>query len=126
MDLGLKNKRVLITGGTKSIGRAIVDGFLAEGAVVGFCARDEKLVKEREKEWRECISQNNRARRKNQCTDKISIGGGFQGLFRIIVDVHDRRAVMVTFGKRHLQKESGRGHSWWCRRGVGQLPRRWS
>src|ERR1700748_3728976 len=51
MDLGLKNKRVLITGGTKSIGRAIVDTFLAERAVVGFCARDEKLVKEREKEW---------------------------------------------------------------------------
>ena len=51
MDLGLKNKRVLITGGTKSIGRAIVDAFLAEGAVVGFCARDAKLVAEREKEW---------------------------------------------------------------------------
>jgi len=51
MDLGLKDKRVLITGGTKSIGRAIVGTFLAEGAVVGFCARDEKLVKEREKEW---------------------------------------------------------------------------
>lgn len=51
MDLGLKNKRVLVTGGTKSIGRAIVETFLAEGAVVGFCARDERLVKEREKEW---------------------------------------------------------------------------
>lgn len=51
MDLGLKNKRVLITGGTKSIGRAIVDAFVAEGAVVGFCARDSKLVAEREKEW---------------------------------------------------------------------------
>ncbi len=51
MDLGLKNKRVLITGGTRSIGRAIVDAFLAEGAVVGFCARDAKLVAEREKEW---------------------------------------------------------------------------
>ncbi len=51
MDLGLKGKRVLVTGGTKSIGRAIVDTFLAEGAVVGFCARDEKLVKEREKDW---------------------------------------------------------------------------
>ena len=51
MDLGLKNKRVLITGGTKSIGRAIVDAFLAEGAMVGFCARDAKLVAEREKEW---------------------------------------------------------------------------
>jgi 3-oxoacyl-[acyl-carrier protein] reductase len=52
MDLGLKGKRVLVTGGTKSIGRAIVDAFLAEGAVVGFCARDAKLVKERETDWR--------------------------------------------------------------------------
>jgi 3-oxoacyl-[acyl-carrier protein] reductase len=52
MDLGLKGKRVLVTGGTKSIGRAIVDAFVAEGAVVGFCARDAKLVKQREEEWR--------------------------------------------------------------------------
>jgi NAD(P)-dependent dehydrogenase (short-subunit alcohol dehydrogenase family) len=52
MDLGLKGKRVLITGGTKSIGRAIVDAFVAEGAVVGFCARDAALVKQREDEWR--------------------------------------------------------------------------
>ncbi|OFX04845.1 MAG: hypothetical protein A3D94_07885 [Alphaproteobacteria bacterium RIFCSPHIGHO2_12_FULL_66_14] len=51
MDLGLKGKRVLVTGGTKSIGRAIVDAFLAEGATVGFCARDAKLVREREKDW---------------------------------------------------------------------------
>jgi 3-oxoacyl-[acyl-carrier protein] reductase len=51
MDLGLKGKRVLVTGGTKSIGRAIVDAFVSEGAVVGFCARDAKLVKEREKDW---------------------------------------------------------------------------
>lgn len=52
MDLGLKGKRVMVTGGTKSIGRAIVDTILAEGAVVGFCARDAALVKEREAEWR--------------------------------------------------------------------------
>ncbi|MBV9835156.1 MAG: SDR family oxidoreductase [Alphaproteobacteria bacterium] len=52
MDLNLKGKRVLVSGGTKSIGRAIVDTFLAEGAIVGFCARDQALVTQREGEWR--------------------------------------------------------------------------
>src|ERR1043165_5446922 len=52
MDLNLKGKRVLVTGGTKSIGRAIVDTFVAEGAIVGFCARDQALVTQREGEWR--------------------------------------------------------------------------
>jgi 3-oxoacyl-[acyl-carrier protein] reductase len=49
MDLQLTGKRVLVTGGTRGIGRATVAGFLDEGAVVGFCARqrDEVLVTEK-------------------------------------------------------------------------------
>ena len=39
MDLELSNKRVLVTGGTKGIGRAIAETFADEGADVAICAR---------------------------------------------------------------------------------------
>ena len=44
MDLKLKDKVVLVTGGTGGIGTAIVKGFLAEGAKVAFSStRQEKI-----------------------------------------------------------------------------------
>ena len=46
MDLGLKGLRVLITGGSKGIGRRCADYFAADGAHVAFCARDQKGVDE--------------------------------------------------------------------------------
>ena len=39
MNLDLSGKRVLVTGGTKGVGRALVELFLVEGAQVLTCAR---------------------------------------------------------------------------------------
>ncbi len=40
MDLGLKGKKAVITGGSKGIGRAIANLMIAEGADVAICARN--------------------------------------------------------------------------------------
>lgn len=40
MDLKLSGRAYYVTGGSRGIGRAVVEGLLAEGAMVGTCARD--------------------------------------------------------------------------------------
>lgn len=52
MDLGLQDKRVIITGGTRGIGAAMVCGFLAEGAHVHFCARNAGEIASKLKDFK--------------------------------------------------------------------------
>ena len=44
MDLGLTGKKAIVTGGTRGIGRAIVERLSAEGCDVALCARNSEEV----------------------------------------------------------------------------------
>jgi 3-oxoacyl-[acyl-carrier protein] reductase len=46
MDLGLKGKKAVVLGGTRGIGRAIVETLIADGAHVALCARNAEQVAE--------------------------------------------------------------------------------
>ncbi|WP_048858205.1 SDR family NAD(P)-dependent oxidoreductase, partial [Acidiphilium multivorum] len=46
MDLGLRGKRALVTGGTKGIGRSVAEHFASEGADIAICARNTAEVAE--------------------------------------------------------------------------------
>ncbi len=44
MDLGLKGRKAVVTGGSRGIGRAIADLLADEGADVAICARNAEQV----------------------------------------------------------------------------------
>jgi 3-oxoacyl-[acyl-carrier protein] reductase len=52
MDLNLEGKKVVVTGGSRGLGRAIVSQFIAEGAEVSTCARGEAGLNQALGEWR--------------------------------------------------------------------------
>ncbi|TAM85616.1 MAG: SDR family oxidoreductase [Candidimonas sp.] len=54
MNLRLNDKRVVVSGGTRGIGRSIVETFLEEGAAVSFCARNAAEVSDTVRQLEGC------------------------------------------------------------------------
>ena len=52
MDLGLTGRRALVTGGTRGLGRAIVERLVDEGCAVALCARTSSAVEQTLEELR--------------------------------------------------------------------------
>ena len=44
MEMFLKNKNAVITGSSRGLGKAIAEEFVAQGANVLICARDEQIL----------------------------------------------------------------------------------
>ena len=51
MDLGLAGKRAIVTGGSRGIGKAIVETLLNEGVAVATCARGAEALQENIDRW---------------------------------------------------------------------------
>ena len=100
MNLELKNKRVLITGGSQGIGRAIAISFLDEGANVILVARNKKKLKLTESELKKKYGEDKVWSKVCDCTNAESlvelhnsINKEFGYINTVIANIGDGRSV---------------------------------
>jgi 3-oxoacyl-[acyl-carrier protein] reductase len=100
MNLELKNKRVLITGGSQGIGRAIAISFLDEGAKVILVARNKKKLKLTESELKKKYGEDKVWSKVCDCTNAESlaelhnsINKEFGSINTVISNIGDGRSV---------------------------------
>jgi len=103
MDLGLQNKRVIVTGSSKGIGEAIARGFLNEGAKVCITARGSKQLLETEKKLVKEFGRDQVCSILCDCTNpneldklKNTIVSKWGGLDILVTNVGDGRSVEDT------------------------------
>jgi 3-oxoacyl-[acyl-carrier protein] reductase len=100
MDLGLQNKRVLVTGSSRGIGEAIARGFLNEGAKVCITSRDPKKLFETEKILVKEFGRDQIFSSPCDCTDLIALDklkdtivSQWGGIDILVTNVGDGRSV---------------------------------
>jgi 3-oxoacyl-[acyl-carrier protein] reductase len=100
MDLGLRNKRVLVTGGSRGLGVAIARGFLGEGAKACIVSRGSDRLYQTEKELVTTFGKEKVVAEACDCTQLSSlqdlrdrIQKRWQGLDVVIANIGDGRSV---------------------------------
>jgi len=73
MELGLTEKKVLVTGASRGIGLAVAEGFLKEGAKVVMVSRGSKQLIDNVERFKEQYGDNNVYTYRCDCTDESSV-----------------------------------------------------
>jgi len=100
MELGLKNKRVLVTGASRGIGAAIARGFIAEGAKAYIVSRGSEYLYQTEKKLEEEFGQNKVIADQCDCTQPSllnelneRIQNEWQGIDIVVANIGDGKSV---------------------------------
>ena len=100
MELGLKNKNVLITGASRGIGAAIADGFLQEGSNVCIVSRGSDQLFQNEKKLQTIYGKGQVLAKTCNCTDpeslnvlRNSLHEDFSCLDIVVANIGDGRSV---------------------------------
>ena len=103
MDLGLKNKHVLVTGSSRGIGLAIVESFLQEDAKTCLISRGSNALFESEKKLQDAYGLESVFACKCDCTNieslnslKSKVEDRWSDLDIVIVNVGDGRSVSAA------------------------------
>ena len=100
MDLGLKDKRVLVTGASRGIGAAIARGFVAEGAKAYIVSRGSEHLYQTEKTLKAEFGKNKVIADQCDCTQppllnelNSRIQNKWRGLDIVVANIGDGRSV---------------------------------
>lgn len=91
LDLGLKDKNVLVTGSSKGIGKAIASGFVEEGCNVVICARQHNTLKSTKDELQALTNQ-----KVLMCTCDLTKFQDIDVLFQFTIDELDNIDILVN------------------------------
>ncbi len=93
MKMGLKNKNAVITGSSRGFGKAIAEEFIAQGANVLICARDEQILEYARSELSQKATKSQSV---YACQADIASRQSVQQLYRIAIEKLGKVDIIVN------------------------------